>query len=119
DQLIGRGEHEVWVAELLHDQERLRVPCHLLARKPGTKAPLVAQALFPDPPVPLGDTSAGLLFEEADPHFPVSLPVKSVCHAALAHSRTATSSFGVRPPDSKTLCFHRGLRRARQCPRDQ
>ena len=80
DELIGRGDDEVRIAELFHYEKRLRVPFHTVPCEPGAKAALVPEALTREPAVPYLQALAGLLFKDADPHLPVSLPITNGGH---------------------------------------
>jgi len=80
NELIGGGAEEIRVAESLHHEQGLGVSCHTLFGKPGAEASLVFRALLFDPPVPIIHALSCLLFEDADPHFPFSLPVSNFVH---------------------------------------
>src|SRR5262249_24869921 len=80
NKLLGGGAEEIRVAESLHHEQGLGVSCHTLFGKPGAEASLVFRALLFDPPVPIIHALSCLLFEDADPHFPFSLPVSNFVH---------------------------------------
>jgi hypothetical protein len=80
NKLLGGGAEEIQVAESLHHEQGLGVSCHTLFGKLGAEASLVFQALLFDPTVPFVQALPGVLFEDADPHFPFSLPVSNLVH---------------------------------------
>src|SRR4029453_12211642 len=81
DQLIGAGQNEIRIAESLHDEERLRVSLYTLTGQPRAERALVMQALAADSPLPGVHAFTGLLFEDANPHRAVALPVTRFCPA--------------------------------------
>src|SRR2546426_7614975 len=80
NELIGRREEEIRVAEPLHDQERLCVAGHALLREPHPKRLLVVQALPLDAPIPSFHSLPGALLQEPRGHVLHSLPVTCLGH---------------------------------------